>query len=307
MTSLFASSPGAPPDGTAAAPGTPPGRDLPLTLGHRLILAFGVPVAVLMIAVTGFNLVGNLGRASFPVSHRLPLSAGHFTMNVGGGDVGLRGVPADLGAAQLTGTVNYSLVRPNIYWNDGAGRAGIRLGCSFWSMANCGLNAHVDLPVAAVVNASTGGGNVTATGLSGAVTLRTGGGDVNVSHLSGPVSVTTSGGNVSVDQVSGATSVHTGGGDITGTGITAHDVTAETSGGNVGLTLTVVPANLVVHTGGGDVTIIVPRLPPGVGYDLTATSGGGDVNKEVVIDQTSSYKITATTSGGNITIEYPAS
>jgi hypothetical protein len=299
VTSLTASPPGAPAGGAADA--------LPLTLGRRLTLAFGVPVMIGTILLTGFNLVGNVGRASFPVSHRLPLSDGHFTMNIGGGDLGLRGDPADLGTAQLTGTVNYSLVRPNIYWNDGAGTAGARLGCPFWSMANCELNAHVDLPVAAVVKASTDGGNVTATGLSGAVILHTGGGDVDVSHLSGPVSVTTSGGNVSVDQVAGVTRLHTGGGDITGTGITAHDVTAETSGGNVGLTLTVVPANLVVRTGGGDVTIIVPRLPDGVGYDLTATSGGGDVNRDVVIDQSSPYKITATTSGGNITVEYPAS
>jgi hypothetical protein len=299
VTSLFASTPGARAGGAAPA--------LPLTLGRRLALAFGVPAAVLMTVFTGFSLVGNLGRASFPVSHRLPLSGGHFTMNVGGGDVDLRGAPADLGTAQLTGTVSYSLVRPRVYWNDGAGAAGVRLGCPFWSMANCELNAHVDLPVAAVVNASTDGGNVTAADLSGAVTLHTGGGDVNVSQLSGPLSVTTSGGNVSVDQVSGAARLHTGGGDITGTGIKTRDVTAETSGGNVGLTLTVVPASLVVRTGGGDVTIVVPRLPPGVGYDLNATSGGGDVNRDVVIDQSSPYKISATTSGGNITIEYPAS
>jgi putative adhesin len=299
VTTLSASPPATPAAGAADA--------LPLTLGRRLTLAFGVPVMVGTILLAGFNLVGNVGRASFPVSHRLAMSDGHFTMNVGGGDVGLRGVPADLGTALLTGTVNYSLVRPKIFWNDGAGTAGVRLGCPFWSMTNCQLNAHVDLPVAAVVNASTAGGNVTAAGLSGAVTLSTGGGDVHASDLSGPLSVTTSGGNVSVDRIFGVTSVHTGGGDITGTGIEARDVTAVTSGGNIGLTLTVVPANLDIQSGGGDITIIVPRRPGGGGYDLTATTGGGDVNRDVNIDQSSPYKITATTSGGNITVEYPAS
>jgi hypothetical protein len=290
-----------------APPGTPPGRDLPLTLGRRLALALGVPGAVFLIVFTSFSLVGNLGKASFPVSRTLPLSGGHFTMNVGGGDVNLQGAPGAGGTARLTGTVTYSLVRPKLYWGDGSGAASVRLGCSFWSTADCELNAHVDLPAAVVVSASTDGGNVSATDLSGAVTLRTGGGDVTVSRLSGPVSVTTSGGNVSVDQVSGVTRLHTGGGDITGTGITTRDVTAETSGGNVGLTFTVVPANLVVRTGGGDVTIVVPRPPRGVGYDLNATSGGGDVNRAVAIDSASPYKITATTSDGNITIEYAAS
>lgn len=304
MTSLFASSPGAPADGVSAAPGTartPPDRDLPLTLGRRLILALGVPVAVLAIVITGFSIVGNLGKASFPVSHRLPLSGGHFTLSVGEGDVDLRGTPAAAGIAQLTGTVNYSLVRPKVYWNDGPG--GVRLGCSFWSMNGCELNARVDLPVAAVVKASTAGGNVSATGLSGPVALHTGGGDVNVSRLSGPVTVTTSGGNVSVDQVSGTTSLHTGGGDITGTGIRARDVTAQTSGGNVGLTLTVVPTNLSVHTGGGDVTIIVP---PGVSYAVDPRTGGGDITDTVKQDSSSPYKITVITSGGNITIENSA-
>jgi hypothetical protein len=303
VTSLSAPAPAVP--GTPRTPRTPSGRALPLTLGRRLALALGVPVAFFVIVVTSFSLVGDLGKASFPVSRALPVSGGHFTLNVGGGDVDLRGTPVAAGTARLTGTVAYSLVRPKVYWGDGSGAAAgaVRLGCSFWSMAECVLNAHVDLPAATVVNASTDGGNVSAADLSGAVTVHTGGGDVSVSRLSGPVSVTTSGGNVSADQVSGIIRLRTGGGDITGTHVTARDVSAETSGGNVGLTLTAVPANVDVRTGGGDVTIIVP---PGVSYNVDARTGGGDVNDAVARDSSSPYKITVVTSGGNITVENSA-
>jgi hypothetical protein len=297
VTSLTESSPGAP-------PASPAGRVLPLTLGRRLALAFGVPAAVFMIAISGFDLVGNLGRASFPVSRTLPLAGGHFTLNDDGGDVDLRGAPAVAGtapAARVTGTVYYSLVRPNVFWDDGTGGspAGVRLGCPLASLTDCALNAHVNIPAGTVVTASTGGGNMTASGLSSTVSLSTGGGDVHASHLSGFVSVNTSGGNVTVDQLSGTTRLHTSGGDITGTSLTARDVKAETDGGNVRLTLTAVPSDLDVRTSGGDVTIIVP---PGVSYDVNAVTGGGNVSDTVNRSSDSPYKISATTSGGNITI-----
>jgi Putative adhesin len=305
--------PPAPPGTAPAPPGRPGPPGYPLTPGRRWALALGAPVALIGIVATGFNLVGSVGKASFPVGRSLPLASGHFALNEGGGDVDLRGVPRVAGAApgtaRVTGTVTYSLVRPKVYWYDGTGGAepGVRLACSFWSMAGCDLNAHVDLPIATVVNASTDGGNVSAADLSGAVTLHTGGGDVSVSDLSGDVSVTTNGGNVSLDRISGVprrpVTVHTGGGDITGTAITAPDLRADTNGGNVGLTLTAVPGNLHVHTGGGDVTIV---LPPGFEYDVSTSTGGGDVNVSDAVrrheNASSPHKVIASTGGGNINI-----
>jgi hypothetical protein len=304
MTSLFASSPGAPPDGASPAPGPRPSGAIPLTLGRRLALAFGVPAVVFVILITGFQIVANLGRASFQVSRTLPVTDGRFTLNDDGGDVDLHGMPpaTAAGVARVTGTVNYSLVHPKVIWDDGTSRkgAGIRLGCPLASLANCELNAHVDLPASTVVKASTGGGNITASSLSGAVTLQTSGGDVTASDLTGAVNVDTGGGNVSVARVSGKTHLHTSGGDITGTGIKASDVTADTGGGNVGLTLIDPPANLSVTTSGGDITIIVPA---GVTYAVTTSTSGGDINDLVDRSSSSPYRISASTGGGNITIK----
>jgi hypothetical protein len=309
VTSLSASSPGAPPDGVSPAPaaaGTPPGRNLPLTLGRRLALAFGVPAVVLVIIVTSFNLVGNLGKASYPVSRTLPVVSGRLALNLDGGDVDVSGGGTP-GVATLTGRVYYSLVRPRLFLNprdsSEGGAASVRLGCSFLSMAGCGINAHLGVPAGTAVTASTGGGNITVRGLSGAVSVSTGGGDVNATDLPGAVTVSTGGGNVTVGQLTGTVSLHTGGGDITGAAITAGDVTAATGGGNVQLTFTAVPANLSVNTSGGDITIIVP---PGVSYDVTTHTDGGSVSDSVPESSQSRHKITATTGGGNITIESAA-
>lgn len=298
MTSLTASPPGAPADGAADA--------LPLTLGRRLTLAFGVPVMIGTILLTGFNLVGNVGRASFPVSRTLPIAGGRLALSMNGGDVDVSAGGAP-GVASLHGTVFYSLVRPGLFFNPHDGREGgaasVRLGCPFLSMANCGINAKLGVPAGTAVTASTGGGNMTVRGLTGAVSVSTGGGDVNVSDLTGAVNVATGGGNVNIGQLSGPVSVHTSGGDISGT-VPARDVTAMTGGGNVGLTFTSVPDNVTVNTSGGDITIIVPR---GVSYDVITHTAGGDINDGVEVSTLSGHKITATTGGGNITIKYPAS
>ena len=285
---------------TATAPARPADRpSLPLTPRRGLALLVGIPVAACLIAITGFQFVAQLGKASFPVSRTWTLSHQKFTLHTDGGDVSLQGTAAAGSTARLDGNVSYSLVRPKVFYDDGASGAGIRLGCPLAALTGCGLNGHVDLPAGTEVTATTGGGNVSVRDMSGTVSLRTDGGDVNAVDLTGRVVLTSGGGNVSVERLSGDTTLRTDGGDITGTGITAGTVKATTGGGNVGLTFTDPPKNLNVHTDGGDVTIFVPRT---VGYVVITHTDGGDVN--AFPSSGTSYTITATTGGGNITIQY---
>jgi hypothetical protein len=246
-----------------------------------------VPAAVFLIVVTSFNLVGNLGKASYPVDRTLPVPGGRLALNLDGGDVDLSGGAQAGGApgvARLTGRVYYSLVRPSLFLNphdsQQGGAASVRLGCPFLSMAGCGVNVRLGVPAGTAVTASTGGGNVTVRGLTGPVSVSTGGGDVHATDLPGAVTVTTGGGNVTVGQLSGPVSLHTTGGDITGTAITASDVTAATGGGNVQLTVAAVSGrlNVNVSTTGGDITIIVPR---GFDYDVITHTDGGNVSNAV--------------------------
>jgi hypothetical protein len=277
---------------------------LPLTPGRGLTLLAGVPVAVILIAITGFQFVGAVGRASFPVSQKLTVRAGQFALHTGGGDVNLRGTPGRGSTARLAGTVSYSLVRPEVFLDDGAGRSGIRLSCPLGSLASCGFDASVALPASTAVTAETDGGNILASGLSGAVRLSTSGGDIRATALTGRADLSTDGGNVTVGQLSGTTVLHTSGGDITGTGITAGTFTAGTDGGNIRLTFAAPPGHLDVSTSGGDITILLPR---DLSFTVNARSSSGDVRNNTTAPgpaSPSSGYITATTDGGNITIEY---
>lgn len=263
------------PNGTGAGRAT----GLPLTRARRAALAIGVPLCLAFVAFTGLNMVANVGRASFPLDYSIPVSAGRVGVTVSGGNILLQQV-AGGGPARLTGTAYYSLVRPHLTRNVTAGSASFGYSCDF-PVGNCGLDATLRVPRLTAVSVSTGGGDVTADGTTGAVTLSTGGGDVTVS------------------QVAGNLTLHTDGGDIQATGVTAAQVTADTGGGNVSIAFTRVPRDVRVRTDGGDITITVPGT---ASYHVTTQTAGGDINDSVPENSSSPNVITATSGGGNITI-----
>jgi hypothetical protein len=85
------------------------------------------------------------------------------------------------------------------------------------------------------------------------------------------------------------------------TAITAARVTASTGGGDIEITLTRVPRDLLVSTDGGNITIVVPA--GSTQYHVTASTDGGNVDDSAIPDNTSSTnQITATSGGGDITI-----
>jgi hypothetical protein len=269
---------------SAAAPnGSGPNatKKLPLTRGRRLALAIGVPLCAVLIGYIGLSILANIGTGSFPVSYTVPASARTLTVHVDGGDVTVG--PAASGHASVTGVVHYGLVRPRITESPGAA-AEFALHCAnLAGVSNCGLNVTASVPGRMPVSVTTGGGNLTATGLTGDVSLTTRGGGVTATGVAGPLTVSS------------------GGGNIQATGVTAAQVSAQTSGGDVEIIFTAVPRNVHVSTGGGNITIIVPHT--NTHYDVTASSGGGNVSYPVPLDSSSQNVITASTSGGSISIK----
>ena len=84
-----------------------------MTPGRWVALAIGVPFALALIVGTGFSFVAEIGQASFPVSTSIPRSSdGHLVASAGGGDITVHQDQARSATARLTGTVDYSLVRP---------------------------------------------------------------------------------------------------------------------------------------------------------------------------------------------------
>src|SRR5208282_4974178 len=153
------------------------------------------------------------------------------------------------GTPRLTGTVQYTFVRPAVTETTKAGSTQIALDCHI-SLGNCGMNATLDVPARTALTVSTGGGdasvsgldapitlnlqggNLTASDLRGNLQLDTGGGDVTGSGLAGDLVFSTEGGNITANNFQGDMRLDTGGGDLIGTGM-AGTAVVSTEGGNI--------------------------------------------------------------------------
>jgi hypothetical protein len=288
---------------------------LPMTSARRAWLAIGVPFCLVLVGWTGLNLVALAGQGQFKVSHDIPASTGRVNVNFSSGNILLQEVAGD--QAKLTGTAHYSLIRPPFTTQVTAAGTDFGYNCNL-PVGNCYLNATVSVPRGTPTSVYTGGGNATAIGatgdvtltsdggnvsaerMSGDLTLNTGGGDVSAEQVSGDLTLNTGGGDVSAERVSGDLTLNTDGGDIAATAITAVRVTASSGGGNITVVFTSVPANVKVNTDGGNITIVLP--PGSTHYNLTEHTDGGTTSVGVPTDSSSPNVITATSGGGNISV-----
>ena len=140
--------------------------------------------------------------------------------STGGGDITVHQGQLSGGAARLTGTVQYSLVRPTFTVSG----SGISLHCRL-PTGNCGLNATLDVPSHTAVDLTTGGGNMQVSGIQGNVTLDSSGGDVGISGIGGTADVLTGGGNLTASDLGGVLKFTTSGGDVDGSGLFSPHVT----------------------------------------------------------------------------------
>jgi Putative adhesin len=285
---------------TTAPVTSPPRAPVPLrmTPGRWAALAIGVPVALAMIGWSAFSLVAGIGRASFAVSTSIPVQDGRLAASTGGGDITLHQDQARSATARLTGTVEYSLVRPRLTISGD----GFHLDCRLLT-GNCGLSATLDVPLDTAVNVASEGGNMQVNGIDSAATLNSSGGDVTVSGVGGSTDVTTGGGNLTASDLGNIRQFSTDGGDVNGTGLFAPRVTTESGGGNVTLVFTRVPTYLSVTSDGGDISIVLPG--GSTAYAITnSNSDGGSYSAQVptTTSPTASHTITVNSGGGNISI-----
>jgi Putative adhesin len=272
----------------------PPGA-LRMTPGRWIALAIGVPIALAFIGWSGFSLVAGFGQASFPVSTTIPVKHGRLVASTGGGDITVHQGQLSGGAARLTGTVQYSLVRPRFTVTD----SGVSLHCRL-PTGNCGLSATLDVPSRTAVDLTTGGGNMQVSGIQGNVMLDSGGGDVGISSIGGNADLLTGGGNVTAGDLGGTLTFTTSGGDVEGSGLFSRHVTLSSGGGNVSLVFTQVPADLSIISSGGDITIVLPH--GSTAYAIRSQTGGGDYSASVPTNDASGNKIQVDSGGGNVSI-----
>ena len=284
-----------PTNGPATGPSRPPDA-LRMTPGRWVTLLIGVPIALAFIGWSGFGLVADIGQASFPVSATIPVEHGRLVASTGGGDITVHQGQLSGGAARLTGTVRYSLVRPHFTAND----SGVSLHCGL-PTGNCGLNATLDVPPRTMLDLTSGGGNMQVSAIQGNVTLNSGGGDVGISAIGGTADLLTGGGNVTASDLGGILTFTTSGGDVNGSGLFSRHVTMSTGGGNVSLVFTQVPDDVTIGSSGGDITIVLPH--GGTAYAITAHTAGGDYSAPgVPTNDASGNKIKIDSGGGNVSI-----
>jgi hypothetical protein len=279
--------------GPVTGPPRAPAR-LTMTPGRWITLLIGVPVALVLMGFSALSLVSDIGMARFPVSRTIPLDHGRLVASVDGGDFTVQQGQAS-GAAQLTGTVQYSLIRPDFSVDNGTG---INLHCRLL-LGNCGLNATLTVPPRTALDLTTGGGNMRLSDVRSAVTLASDGGDISLSGAD-VATVTTSGGNLSTTADSGKLTFHTAGGDVDGSALLAPDVTVGSGGGDVTLTFTTVPAFIDVESSGGDVSIVLPHSA--TEYAIKVNAGGGDYTPHVADNDAAADRITVTSGGGDVSI-----
>jgi hypothetical protein len=321
----------------AGVPG--PLGPLRMTPGRRLALAVAVPVALALIGWTGFNLVSSLARGSYPFSYPVPVNNGQVAMNVTAGNITLRAASSG-GAAWLTGTVQYGLVRPGISEFTTSSGTNVGVNCGDVTSTNCDVNATLDVPAKTGVTLWSNGGDITASGfssgmtlwaqggnvaasdLSGDLRLDTGGGDLTGAGLTGAIQVSTEGGNVDASNLNGTGTIRvdTGGGDLNGNGITGNlqldteggnvgtsgmtsqQVVIQSGGGDVGLAFAQVPQNLQITAQGGNVTVILPPGDTKYAIATPDTQGGNVSYPSSLVNSNSTHKITIDSGGGDITI-----
>lgn len=269
---------------------------LRMTPGRWVTLLLGVPIALALIGWTGFTAVAGLGQSSFPVNAVIPLQHGRLVASVGGADVTLHQDQAGGSTARLTGTVQYSLVRPDFTVSG----TDVSLRCRIFT-GNCGLSGTLDVPADTPVDVTSGGGNMAVSGLQGGVTLNSGGGDVTVSGIGGLTYLSTGGGNVTASDLGGTLRFYTAGGDVDGNGLSAPHATLYTGGGNVTLVFTSVPRSLEIYSGGGDISVLLPH--GATRYDISHDTAGGNYSAaSVPADSSSAHTITVVSGGGNVSI-----
>ena len=266
-----------------------------------------------------FNEAGNFTR-TFKVDGPVQLDA-----QTGSGDIHV--VPGDSATVQITGHVTVShwfasgsgaeerlkqvLANPPVRQN---GNHVVISKVEESLRRNVAIDYEVVVPAATSANLETGSGDVTASRITGPLSIHTGSGDVkleaigaNVETTAGSGDLTVHGvkgslkaqsgsGNIVADGIAGAIEAHTGSGDIRAEQTAAGDSDLAAGSGNIHLKG--LQGGLKLETGSGDVT--VEGAPS---HDWSVHTGSGEVY--LTLQQEQGFHLVAQSSGGTISMARP--
>jgi len=251
---------------------------LVLSAGRRWALVLGLPFVLGAIGYGGLNFVALVGQDSYRLQPITAPISNKVSVGVGNGDITV--VPSSGKRAVVSGVVHYSLFRPVVKWDHTATRTFLVGPNCFWA-GSCGAELTLAVPARDAVRATSGSGNVSARGLTGALDLDDGSGDIQLDYVSGPLVLSDSSG------------------DITGTYISATRVQANDSSGDVDLSFTRPPDDVDVSDASGDITVAVPAK---VSYSVVANADSGSTDIRVPTNPLSHNVIHLSDDSGDISV-----
>jgi hypothetical protein len=158
------------------------------------------------------------------------------------------------------------------------------------------VSYQITVPAPTTVQANSGSGSVSVTGVGGAVKANSGSGSVTASAIGGDVDLRTGSGNITLKDGRKAAALSTGSGSIEATLNGQGDVKANTGSGNINVTGVVGLFN--ASTGSG--SIGVSGKPTG-DWKVSAASG----NVTVDVPEGQGFALDASTSSGSLDITPP--
>ncbi|HXP54564.1 MAG TPA: hypothetical protein VN847_06400 [Streptosporangiaceae bacterium] len=308
--------------------------------GRWIWAASGLATAVVL-AVPGVHLLSQpvlnhqtgVPFATVTRSFRVPDAITRLTVQSQNGPVTVRAGSGP--GVQVTEQISYDrsggAPQPRVQRLVSGGR--LTLADPACAAGDCGVAYNVTVPASVFTTASSGGGQVSVTGVAGA-DVDSGGGPVAVSQISGPVTVSTGGGGLQLDGLTGALHADTGGGPVSATGvsgaaviatdggslsvrglnqqlqadsgggpvsltnITAGAVTVITGGGSARLVFAAAPQSVSLFTDGGPAALDVPGGP----YALNTDSDGGPVSVHTATSPSATRTLNVSSGGGSLTI-----
>jgi hypothetical protein len=271
---------------------------LPMTPARWAALIIGIPLALLVIGWTALTAVAFAGLGSSQVNLTVPVQGRTAAVSVDEGDISAGPGPA--GQLRVHGTLRYSLVPPRLRWHRSPSAVAFHAHCRV-PTGVCSFHYAVTVPAAARSEFSSGSGNVTASGLAGAVTLNTASGDIHATRISGRATISDHSGDITVISLSAdRVQIMNDSGNITARGVSSQQLTAQDQSGDITVVFTKVPDLVRISNSSGNITLVFPPGP--ATYRVSASTSSGQTSVNVPQSLTSPHVVSVTDQSGDITL-----
>jgi hypothetical protein len=245
---------------------------------HPAVLSAAVLMVVLVCGTGAFALLSELVTSTVERTNAFTSTAGRLVIDADG-DVTIG--PSPDGRVHMHTVVRHGLGEPEIVQESTP--AGVRLAarCSEFLAVHCDVRHEVQVPPAIEVMIDGVDGDVTASRLSGPLTVDRLTGDITAVELSGPLDL------------------RARSGEITGEGLRVDVLRAASDTGDVRLELVAPPRSVAITTDNGEVDLAVPADAT---YRVDASSDSGEERVLVPLDPASPHTLRVDGDTGDVTV-----